>query len=234
MRSLLFLLVLLPLLGCAKKPKITGKSDDTPAPHVAEKPKDKDKAASTEKPNWVIDKKKEPRDELPAESGPGVAGKPPPWIPPSGVVPVGNPMANPQQPGLPANPGMPPLPMGQPAKPPQVNPAPPANPGVGQTPARPGKAVTKDDIDEVWIFIENRSLATGKMPNRETVFAALIDTKAASALLVQDGSIILTGATQREGIWAYEKNAASNGGWIATQNGSEQVTAAEFARRVGR
>ena len=48
----------------------------------------------------------------------------------------------------------------------------------------------------------------------------------------KSGDIILTGATKRESVWAFERKAPTKGGWITTQNGPEEVTAAEFARRI--
>ena len=49
---------------------------------------------------------------------------------------------------------------------------------------------------------------------------------------MKGGYILITGKTTRESVWAFERNAPSQGGWIASQNGPEQVTAAEFARRI--
>ena len=72
------------------------------------------------------------------------------------------------------------------------------------------------------------------MPRPEFVLAALVEAKSPAADLVKGNYIILTGATTRESVWAYEKNAPVQGGWIATQNGPEQVSAAEFAKRLGR
>ena len=87
-------------------------------------------------------------------------------------------------------------------------------------------------MKEVWIFIENASGASGKMPTPELVYAALVKAEAKAADLVKDGSIWLTGAKQRESVWAFEYRALTQGGWVATQNGVEQLTAAELTRRL--
>jgi hypothetical protein len=227
-RFLLAATLLTLAVGCAKKSsKYTGRADDTAAP-PAEKPTagNADKAKPEEKPNWI--KPRPPDGVLPADA-PG--GGKPPWV------------ANPPAPGgsvpplSPGNPGGQPMPAVVP--PPMVGvPAPippqPAAPVTPTTPAVPaGKAVTKADMNEVWIFIENFSQANqGKMPPPEWTYAALVAAKSPAADLVKGGYIILTGKPTRESVWAFERNAQSQGGWIASQNGPEQVTAADFARRI--
>lgn len=229
MRKLSLLVALVTVAaGCSKKPtKPTGASGDTatrppaqaPAP---EKPRADAKAKKDEKPNWLNDPRYSGKGEdgvLPKDAP--IGGKPGLGIalPP---VPSGNPLV--------AGGNTPPGAVGNPPfNQPPANPAPPT-PATGTS----GKLVTKADMNEVWIFIENRSLATGKMPPPEAVYAALVEANATAAGLVKNSDIILTGATTRESVWAYERNAPTQGGWIATQNGPEQVTAKEFAQRVGR
>jgi hypothetical protein len=224
--------VFLFAIGCSKKPaKPTGASDDTATRPPAqastpEKPKTDAKAKKDEKPNWLNDPRYNGKGEdgvLPKDAP--IGGKPGLGValPP---VASGNPLVagGTTLPGAVGNPPVNQPPLNQPL----ANPAPP--PATGTS----GKAVTKADMNEVWIFIENRSLATGQMPRPETVYAALVQTNATAAGLVKSNDIILTGATTRESVWAYERNAPTQGGWIATQNGPEQVTAKEFAQRLGR
>jgi hypothetical protein len=70
------------------------------------------------------------------------------------------------------------------------------------------------------------------MPQPELIYAALVKTEARAADLVKSNDIILTGAKARESVWAFERKVPTQGGWIAGQNGPEEVTAAEFARRI--
>ena len=58
--------------------------------------------------------------------------------------------------------------------------------------------------------------------------------KSPAANLAVDGSITLTGSTTRESVWAFETKARTQGGWVASQNGVESMTAAELTRRLGR
>lgn len=240
MRALVFLALMLPLVGCAKKPKVTGKSEDTAAvapsqPAVEQRPaKDRAKPAEktdkpAEKKNWVGDPRYKPKAE-PADPDLPADGLPPnkqPWLgqplPGAGDAKLPAPKAGGGEPGK-QQPG----PMG--VLQPQVAPQPAPKQPTSQ-PAAASK-VTKHDLENVWIFVENISLASGKMPPPELVYAALLKEAPATAALVKDGSIILTGATQREAVWAFERVAATQGGMIVTQNKVETVTAAEFARRV--
>ncbi len=219
--------------------------------------KDKGPGAQEEKPNWLNDprfNKKGEGGNLPSDAPKG--GKPswgitppaegwngqgpPPTLPTQPVQPGIPGIAPPQpQPQLPPMGGVPPQPMGavpaqpaQPMKPPQPPAMPPA--ANAPAPAAGGKTVTKADLNDVWVFIDNFSGASGKMPPPQLVYAALVEAKSPAADLVKGNYIILTGATTRESVWAYEKDAPTNGGWIATQNGPEQVTAKEFAQRLGR
>lgn len=210
MRPLLCLILVLPLVGCAKKvAKFTGKSDDTASATQTEpvaaklKPEENQKAKSAEKPNWLNDPRFKRDNQLPTDASPKSDL--------NGALPL-----NSQPQPVPAPQGVP-----------QGTPRPAPVPVV--TPRPVAKPVSKADMNEVWIFIENASLVSGKMPAPDLVLAALIQAKSPAADLVRDGSISLTGARAREGVWAFERNAPTLGGWVATQNGPEQVTAAQFA-----
>ena len=72
------------------------------------------------------------------------------------------------------------------------------------------------------------------MPQPALVYAALVKAESKAAELVKDGSIFLTGASARESIWAFEWKAMTQGGWVASQNGVENLTAEELRRRLGR
>jgi hypothetical protein len=224
--------------GCAKKSKSTGKSEDTaaitPSQPAVEKAQAKAKPAEktdkpAEKKNWVGDPRYKPKSD-PADPDLPPDGLPPskqPWVgqPPAGAgdAKLPAPKAGGNEPGK-AQPG----PMGVL----QPQPVPQPAPAKQSSPPAAASRVTKEDMENVWIFIENFSLASGKMPPPNLVYAALVEAKSPAAALVKDGSIVLTGATTRESVWAFEKNAATQGGMIVTQNKVETVTAAEFARRV--
>lgn len=228
MRSLVLLVIAIGLTGCTKKPKPTDASRDsasvppkTPAPARAA---DKGDKTSAEKPNWLTDPRLKEKDgnQLPTENQP----EKPNWglsvqAPPPGNPPAGQPGAN-----LP--------PVGNPQASGVLQPMATPPPAAGTTSFPKLKPVTEADMKEVWIFIENASGATGKMPTSALVLAALKQAQAAALPLVVGGSITLTGATTRESVWAYETKAKLSGGWVASQNGVENMTAAELNRRLGK
>lgn len=210
------------VIGCAKKAKPTGKNE-TPVtavtqPKDTQKPaKEGDKNKKSDKPNWLTDPRAEtPPNQLPTENQFGKPGlgvtlpKPdgnatlPPAPKPSGGNTTG--VLQPQTVTPPTSPSTP----------------------------KAGKPVIEADMNEVWIFMENASIVSGKLPPMPLVYSALVKAEAKAAELVKDGSITLTGATERESIWAFETKALTQGGWVASQNGVENLTAAELKKRLGR
>jgi hypothetical protein len=93
--------------------------------------------------------------------------------------------------------------------------------------------VDKKDMEDIRIFIDNASGASGQMPTPQQTYDALAATKSPAAALVQKRAIHLTGATARDSLWAYEAAALQNGGLVCGPGGVETVTAAELKRRLG-
>ncbi len=230
-------LCLLLMIGCAKRgakntaPANNSKNEQThaSASPVAKNDNKAEKTDNEDGPNWLKDDRfKNKKDQLPVDSGP-VASKPPSPInvgsappggfaaPVPGVQPVGG--------GKPPTAGV--------LQPVPVNP-PPVAVGGGTPIGAANKLVAMADMREVWVFIENASGASGKMPAAATTFAALVEAKSPAAKLVKDGAIILTGANERESVWAFEARAYLNGGLVVSQNGVETLTAAELKARLGK
>ncbi len=249
MRSLKVIAVLVPLLvavGCAKKTakKSAPAADEPTAAKVQPQPKPSGGATAgggkaDEKgdgPNWLGDDrfKDKTAPALPVET-PGGGGKPG-WggaggPPPGGwTAPVGGVTATPTGPAGPG-PIHTPAPPGPGGTVPDARP--PAGTGTSTTPTG-YKPVTEADMKEIWVFVENRSGASGKMPTKQDIYDALVAASYTSGALVKDGSITLTGATTRESIWAYETKALTSGGLVCNQNGVETLTAAELRKRLGK
>jgi hypothetical protein len=256
-------LCLLLVAGCAKKTAKKPSSDDsasakptTPAPNDRDKKNDK-KGEKDDGPNWLTDPrfKKDPPSTTPLPpDGPSPNKQPWGFAPPQGGWEGPNPGVGPIQPagpgGMPVNPAVPGPPVPGPGPGPAAPPAPgigglqppPAAPAAPMAPAAPGgtpttpkySPVTEADMKEVWVFVENRSGATGKMPTQLDIYQALVAAGSSSAPLVKDGSIYLTGATTRESIWAFETKALISGGLVCSQNGVETLTAAELKARLGK
>ncbi|HEV3436795.1 MAG TPA: hypothetical protein VG122_05510 [Gemmata sp.] len=236
---LVVVLFLFPL-GCGKKTvKFTGSSDNPTSPQNTQtagvdkdKPGDKAKKAGDKanlSNNSVFDSENQTFSGDGNQAG-GVQGKPGWGIPrPEGGWESPNPqpaVANPG--GTPGSPTKLPAPGGPGVASPNAG----ASPPVGTATTTGTKPVSEADMKDVWIFIENRSGASGQMPAPRETYAALIAAKSPAADLAKDGSIVLTGARTRESIWAYEARAIKQGGLVATQNGVENLTATELIRRL--
>jgi hypothetical protein len=109
-----------------------------------------------------------------------------------------------------------------------------ANAGYAQT----GKAtaLTQNDMKLLQTFLEYASGVSGKLPEKAATLAALKMDKGTVNLVkaIEDGSLVLTGPVNREGVWAYEKNAAESGGFVLSNNGVEKLDAAAAKKRLGK
>ncbi len=111
----------------------------------------------------------------------------------------------------------------------------PARPAPRPTQPMPvaRKPVAEQDMKDIHLFVDNNSLASGQMPAPALTFAALGAAGSPAAKLVASGDIVLTNARQRESCWAYQKGATTDGGWIVTNSGAEQVDAATAKKWLG-
>lgn len=98
--------------------------------------------------------------------------------------------------------------------------------------SKPAATVTMKDMEDIRLFIHDVSAVSGKMPSKQQVLAALTQAGSPAAQLVKSEAIIINPA--RADIWAYEAKALQQGGWVASSNGVEQLSAAELKRRLGR
>jgi hypothetical protein len=94
------------------------------------------------------------------------------------------------------------------------------------------QVVTGAEMRELHLFLDAASAVDGRLPDPSSVTATLTREHPKLGQLLKDGFIVLTGIRQREGIWAYERDAPEKGGWIIDQSGPRQVTAAEFKQLV--
>jgi hypothetical protein len=95
-----------------------------------------------------------------------------------------------------------------------------------------GRTVTANDLQQIRTFIENASLASGRMPTPQQTLAALKQEAPKIAELVDDGTIVLHNAKTRESVWAYEKKAYDQGGMVLTNQGVERMDAATLRQRL--
>src|SRR5271166_5543991 len=76
--------------------------------------------------------------------------------------------------------------------------------------AEDGKTnLTLAELKDLHLYMDTASGVTGKLPDKVTTVAALKMEKGAANLVkaIEDGSLVLTGATSRDDVWAYVKDA---------------------------
>jgi hypothetical protein len=95
------------------------------------------------------------------------------------------------------------------------------------------RAVTMNDLNQIRIYIENASLASGRMPTVQETYQALQQEAPTIAALIDDRTITLHPARTREEVWAYETAALQNGGLMLTSQGVERVDAQTLRQRLG-
>ena len=121
-------------------------------------------------------------------------------------------------------------------KPTEKQPEQPQSGGPGQ-PApvlKSGSQVTAKDMEDIRIYIDNASAASGRMPSPQMVADALQHSGSPVAEMVKNKLIIISPARSREDVWAYEAKSLEQGGFLVGTNGVEDVSAAEAKRRLGK
>jgi hypothetical protein len=96
------------------------------------------------------------------------------------------------------------------------------------------RAVSQNDLNQIHLFIENASAASGQMPTVQEISAALQKEAPQIYKQVQDKAIILTGTRSRENIWAwtYEPQSVTGEHLIVSSSGVQRMTAQELTQRL--
>lgn len=106
--------------------------------------------------------------------------------------------------------------------------------GVMQVRKAAKRAATQNELNQIRLFIENASGASGQMPTPQVTLAALEQEAPPIAAAVKEGVIVLHPARTREDVWAYEAAALEQGGQVVTGGGIERMDAATLKARIGR
>lgn len=111
----------------------------------------------------------------------------------------------------------------------------------GQSGLRNGKRAGErmaqlTQFDQLGTIIYALELQDNRMPNADAIKADLKDNPDARDLLklIDDGVIILTGTTDRQGLWAYEIDADQIGGIILVSGRASRATADDVKQWLGK
>jgi hypothetical protein len=97
------------------------------------------------------------------------------------------------------------------------------------------RVVTAAELHDLHLFMNTRKLSTGRVPTGQETWSALSQPDGNPKLvqLIKDGILILVPNPKEEGLWAYSKEAPTQGGWVLTHSEPRRVTAQEFAQLQG-
>jgi hypothetical protein len=95
------------------------------------------------------------------------------------------------------------------------------------------RMVTAAELHDLHLFMNTAKLSMGHTPTSQETWDALSQPSGNPKLIqmIKEQKIILMPTPGDEGLWAYAKEAPTQGGWILTHNGPERVTAQEFTTR---
>lgn len=93
------------------------------------------------------------------------------------------------------------------------------------------QVVTAAELHDLHLMMNTMKLSSGKVPTSQETWEALnrADGNPKLRKMIQDGLIVLVPNPQEEGLWAYDKNAPTTGGWVLMHSEPRRVTAQEFA-----
>jgi hypothetical protein len=94
------------------------------------------------------------------------------------------------------------------------------------------RAVTQNEMHNLHITMEAASTETGRLPSKDFILRTVQKEDPRLYQALQEGLIVLTEIPTREGIWAYEKDAPTNGGFVISQSGVERLPADQVKQRL--
>jgi hypothetical protein len=94
------------------------------------------------------------------------------------------------------------------------------------------RAAMMNDISQLGTLITAMDLLNNKMPTKAEIMADLEANVQARDILkkIKEGTIILTGSTNRDGLWAYEVDADKAGGIVYYGGRAERATAEDVKK----
>lgn len=94
------------------------------------------------------------------------------------------------------------------------------------------RTVTAAELHDLHLFMTNAKLSLGHVPTSQETWQSISGPGGNPKLteLIKSGKLILVPNPQEEGLWAYDKDAPTMGGWVLTHSEPRRVTAQEFAQ----
>jgi hypothetical protein len=95
------------------------------------------------------------------------------------------------------------------------------------------RTITLNDMHQIGLAISQWEIENNRMPNTNEI-KSLLASYPNLKKLVDDGDVILTGTTKREGLWAYEVEADVKGGVAIVSGTAARYSADDIKQYLGR
>jgi hypothetical protein len=89
-------------------------------------------------------------------------------------------------------------------------------------------------VHDLQLFIAQMEIGEGRMPSKDEILDYAKKENPKLYKLLDEGAFVLTGSKIRESVWAYEKDAPTDGGWVLTNVGEFKMTAEELKQKLGK
>ncbi len=96
-----------------------------------------------------------------------------------------------------------------------------------------GRSVDQKSLKDLQLFMNQASLANGRMPAPQEILQAIQRDLPKVAAAIRDGTLVLPPVRRgREGVWAYEKAAMTQGGQVLTSSGIQRLTPQQLLEQL--
>jgi hypothetical protein len=89
-------------------------------------------------------------------------------------------------------------------------------------------------VHDLQLFIAQMEIGEGRMPSKQEILDYAKKENPKLYKILDDGAFVLTGTKVRESVWAYEKDADSEGGWVVSHAGEQKLKAEEVRKLLGK
>lgn len=87
---------------------------------------------------------------------------------------------------------------------------------------------------DLQLFIAQMEITDGRMPTKQEILDYAKKENPKLYKLLDEGAFVLTGTKARESVWAYEKDADTDGGWVINHTGEQKLKAEEVRKLLGK
>jgi hypothetical protein len=87
---------------------------------------------------------------------------------------------------------------------------------------------------DLQLFIAQMEIVDGRMPTKNEILDYAKKENPKLHKLLDEGAFVLTGTKVRDSVWAYERDADTQGGWVISNAGEQKLKAEEVRKLLGK